>query len=91
MSKDQEFIKNSVRNDLRRVSKWTVEATGPLPKAKTQTFLQHARDEFSKLSDPHSQQLASELERLTEQLSDLTDPLQRLRWAEKVLTLSCRV
>ena len=85
-------IINNIQNDLRRISKWAAELDKDLPQSQIKVFLAHALKDFNKLTDKHSLGLRAELEKLSKQQSTITqDPLTRLRWAEKILTISCRL
>ena len=89
---DDKFIIDSVKMDLRRIAHWTCDISTEFPEKKVLVFLTNAKNlikTVSVSSDKYG--LAQELSNLTVQKDVLIDPLKRLRWAEEVLTLSCRL
>ncbi|MBU1110411.1 hypothetical protein KKB83_02250 [Patescibacteria group bacterium] len=86
-----EKLLNHIKNDLRRVAKWAGEIDKPFPKGRIDVFLQHALKDFNSLSGYERVGLRDEFDQLVQEGQIDHEPLQRLRWAEKTLTLSCRL
>ncbi|MBU0708932.1 hypothetical protein KJ596_04275 [Patescibacteria group bacterium] len=88
--KEKQII-DHVKNDLRRVAKWAGEIDKPFPKEKIDIFLRHAMKDFRSLPPKNTKRLEGSFMEVIQQERVGQDSLQRLRWAEKVLTLSCRL
>ena len=84
-------LNNSIRNDLLRLSYFAVTQNTDLNSPQFDAFLNHAQQLFSQYSGQRSKELSNELTRLTDARGEIADPLSRLRWSEKILTLSCRL
>lgn len=92
MTRDKNFILNSIKMDLHRVVTATGDLSKELPKQSVLEFLEHAHRDFDKidLSD-HERSLQIELQDLTLKVDKLYDPLARLRWVEDIMTIRCRL
>ena len=91
--RDKTFVINSIKMDLFRVVTAAGDITKNLPIQSVQEFLHHAEADFKKidLSD-HEKRLYDELSLLDTDLHKyLQDEKSRLRWAEKILTIRCRL
>lgn len=90
--KDKQFIINSIKMDLYRVVTAAGNINKELPKLSVIEFMEHANKDFNKteLSDSEKK-LKQELQQLLHQLPKIKDPLSRLRWAEDVMTIRCRL
>lgn len=86
-----QFLKMAIKSDLMRVAQSAGRLTNPESYDVWMTFLKKARENFKKLPhDGHAQYLANLLETLiVPKEKVLYDAKSRLRWAEKVLDISC--
>jgi hypothetical protein len=86
--RDKNFYINAVKMDLMRVVTATGDTTKNIPKKSVDEFFNHALADLDKVKLTKNQQkLKRDLEDLQVKLNLISDPLQRLRWAEQVLTI----
>ena len=85
-------VKDAIRNDLRRIARWEGDLLqDPLPQ-RTAIFINHANKLMQELPGEKEKELREELIQLQERYALIqTDPQMRIQWAEKILTLSCRL
>lgn len=90
--RDKKFVIDSIKMDLFRVVTATGDIRKEIPKKSVTEFLTHAYKDFDKitLSDRESY-LKNNLKHLIDQLPSITDPFNRLRWTENILTIRCRL
>ncbi len=90
--RDKQFLINSIKMDLYRVVTAAGDTNKELPKQSIIEFMEHANKDFEKaeLTD-REKGLQQELQNLLNQLSQIKDPLARLRWTEDVMTIRCRL
>ena len=92
MKRDKKFYINAIKMDLFRVVTATGDTTKNIPTESVKEFLDHASSTFKNISlNKRELKLKSELEQLASNLDSLDDPLNRLRWAEQVLTIRTRL
>lgn len=93
MERNKEFIINSIKMDLHRVVTAVGDITKEIPTDSVKIFLEHAYSDFAKIEtlDDREQSLKNSLNLLTNKLESLQDPHKRLRWAEDILTIRCRL
>lgn len=90
--RDKQFIINSIKMDLYRVVTAVGDTNKELPQQSVIEFMEHANKDFEKikLSD-REKKLKQELKQLLDQLPQIKDSSSRLRWAENILTVRCRL
>lgn len=90
--RDKQFLINSIKMDLYRVVTAAGDIRKELPEQSVIEFMEHANKDFEKaeLTD-REKGLQQELQNLLNQLSQIKDPLARLRWTEDVMTIRCRL
>ena len=91
--RDKTFYINSIKMDLLRVVTVAGDVTKDLPKQSVQEFLIHADDDFKKINlSKLEKELYDELQQLCSALNkSVQDDKSRLQWAEKILTIRCRL
>ena len=90
--RDKQFLINSIKMDLYRVVTAAGDIRKELPKQSIIEFMEHANKDFEKAELTERERgLQQELQNLLNQLSQIKDPLARLRWAEDVMTIRCRL
>jgi hypothetical protein len=90
--RDKQFILNSIKMDLFRVVTAVGNLQNTLPTESVSEFLTHALKDFEKTALTEKElALKEQLRDLSISLHDISDPFTRLRWAEKVLTVRCRL
>jgi hypothetical protein len=90
--RDKKFIINSIKMDLFRVVTAVGNINNPIPQQSVKEFLMHAMKDFDKTTlNEREKELKIQLEKLCDSLPLLRDPLTRLKWAENVLTVRCRI
>lgn len=79
--------------DLYRVATAAGNITQKFPLASVKEFLLHIDKDFKKIKPSrHETNLINEVTMLTKNIKEHTkDPNKRLKWAEKVLTVRCRL
>lgn len=78
--------------DLHRVVTASGDITKELPKELIITFLEHADNDFDKTSiNEREKVIREDLRRLASKLGTLSDPHERLKWTEDVMTARCRL
>ena len=83
--------KLNIRMDLMRVVKTALEIDKPFEKAIAYMFLDKALQEFES-NLPKETLLKNELQLFNSQIDDISnDPLKRIRWGEKVMTIASRL
>jgi hypothetical protein len=89
---DKKFVIESIKMDLYRVVTAAGNINNELPKQSINEFMQHAVKDFDKVElNEHERMLRQQLIDLITGLNFIKDPLERLRWTEKVLTVRCRL
>jgi len=90
---DPQFLKMSVKSDLMRVAQSAGRLANPESYDVWITFLNKALENMRKLTvDEHIQPLCKSLMGLIQSKEKiLYDDGSRLKWAEKVLDISCRL
>jgi hypothetical protein len=90
--RDRQFIINSIKMDLFRIVTAAGNLNNPIPLESINAFMTHAIADFSKtpLTEADTN-FKGQLESLKNSLNLITDPHTRLRWAEDVLTIRCRL
>ncbi|OGC50396.1 hypothetical protein A2716_04285 [candidate division WWE3 bacterium RIFCSPHIGHO2_01_FULL_40_23] len=88
----KKFIINSTKMDLHRVVTATGNINKELPQQSVIEFMEHADKDFGKIElTKWEQTLRQHLQNLQKQLPYIKDPHSRLRWAEDVMTIRCRL
>jgi peptidoglycan hydrolase CwlO-like protein len=83
--------KLNIRTDLLRVTKMALDVGNPFEKGLANTFLNKAKKELEE-SFPNEKRLEKEIEDYQKKIDSIAiDPLERIRWGEKVLTISSRL
>jgi len=79
--------------DLYRVAVAAGNITQKFPVESVKEFLLHIDKDFKKIiPTKHEKNLINEVRKLTKNIREHTkDPDKRLKWAEKVLTVRCRL
>lgn len=90
--RDKQFILNSIKMDLLRLVTAVGNIQNPVPHKSVQEFLTHAINDFDK-TELNEKELAlkNQLLDLNTRLPEVKDQSTRLRWAEDVLTIRCRL
>jgi hypothetical protein len=91
---DPQFYKMSVRSDLMRVAQSAGRLTNPESYDVWITFLKKALENMQKIpgGDKGSELVVNDLKNLIQPKEKiLYDARTRLKWAEKVLDISCRL
>jgi len=90
--RDKQFFINSIKMDLLRVVTAAGNLNNPIPQESVNEFLTHAINDFDKTSlDEKDKMFKKQLISLRDSLTSINDPHERLRWAEDVLTIRCRI
>lgn len=85
--RDREFYINSIKMDLFRVVTATGDVRSTPALGSAQEFLNHALLDFNKFeTTANDAKIKASLEELKNQLPNLSDPILRYRWADRVLT-----
>ena len=83
--------KLNIRMDLLRTVKTAFEINKPFDKNVAGVFLNKALEEFDR-NLPKETELKNELAEFKSQLDNIyNDPLKRIRWGEKVMTIALRL
>lgn len=83
--------KLNIKMDLLRSVKTAFEINKPFEKEVTKVFINKALQEFE-TNLPKEILLKAELQEFGSQIDDIAkDPLKRIRWGEKVMTLASRL
>lgn len=84
---------NNIKMDLHRVCSYVGKLENEIREESVLEFLNHALSEFERVDlSEREKELHKELKGLKSILSENTkDPHKRLRWAEKVMTVRCRL
>jgi len=78
--------------DLLRVVTAVGNLNNPIPQESVNDFLTHAIKDFDKTPlDEKDEMFKKQLITLRDRLTSINDPHKRLRWAEDVLTIRCRI
>lgn len=90
---DPQFLKTAIKSDLMRVAQSAGRLTNPEAYNVWMVFLRKALENMKKLSgDKISQRILHDLNNLIQPKEKiLYDAGARLKWAEKVLDISCRL
>ena len=90
-----DFALNSAKMDLRRVVHYSADLTKEFPITKIEMFLDNSQTLLNTAQiEKHKKPLLTELNQLKTKIYDkefIRNPLNRIRWAEEILTLSCRL
>ena len=90
--RDKSFIINSIKMDLHRVVTAAGDVRKELPRELISAFLKHADQDFDKTEFSQREMLLrQQLRSAAKELNNLQDPHKRLRWADDVLTIRCRL
>ncbi len=90
--RDKQFFINSIKMDLLRVVTAVGNLNNPIPQESVNDFLTHAIKDFDKTPlDEKDEMFKKQLITLRDRLTSINDPHKRLRWAEDVLTIRCRI
>ena len=90
--RDKQFYINSIKMDLFRVVTAAGDTRNVLPKDSITEFLEHANKDFDRVElNDDEKELKLELGNLIDKFSLINDATSRLRWAENILTLRCRL
>jgi len=90
--RDKQFFINSIKMDLLRVVTAVANLNNPIPQESVNDFLTHAIKDFDKTPlDEKDEMFKKQLITLRDRLTSINDPHKRLRWAEDVLTIRCRI
>jgi transcriptional regulator of met regulon len=91
--RDKKFYIRAVKMDLLRTTRVVANLKHSINENTAKEFLLHALKDLEKNKlSPREKELKQELVKLSRSISNvLNDPHKRLRWAEKVLTVSCRL
>lgn len=83
--------KMNIKMDLMRVAKSALDIKNDFDKNVSETFLNKVEEEF-KLIEDDEKKLLQDLKEYRAQVSEIKeDPLKRLRWGEKILTIASRL
>lgn len=90
---DKKFVIDSIKMDLYRVVTATGDIRKEVPKKSVEDFLDHALLDFKKVElNKRESILRQELKKLKKEFEHaVADPFNRLKWAEDVLTVRCRL
>lgn len=92
MTRDKEFVINSIKMDLFRIVTATGDLTKKIPQKSVIAFLNHADKDFDKIElTQREKEIREKLRILADKLPELRDPEDRLRWTEDVMTARCRL
>jgi len=90
--RDRQFYVDSIKMDLYRVVTAVGNLENPIPYKSVEEFIDHALLYFDKVViSKRETELKLELEALKDKLNSLVGSHNRLCWAEKVLTIRCRL
>ncbi|GIW69632.1 MAG: hypothetical protein KatS3mg101_0379 [Patescibacteria group bacterium] len=77
--------------DLLRAAKSALEIDKEFDQETSETFLNKAKEEFAQIEDL-DKKLLSEINIYQSQIEKIkSDPLERIRWGEKILTIASRL
>ena len=83
--------KMNIKMDLLRVAKTAFDIKNDFDIQVSQTFLNQAEKEFNLIEDSEKT-LIEDLKKHKKQILDIKDdPLKRIRWGEKILTIASRL
>ena len=83
--------KLNIKMDLLRVSKTALDIKNDFDVEISEEFLNKAREEFALIED-EDRLLLKDLETHQEQINEIKkDPLKRIRWGEKIMTIASRL
>jgi hypothetical protein len=83
--------KLNIKMDLLRVSKTALDIKNDFDTKISEEFLNKAREEFSLIED-EDKMLLNDLITHQKQINDIkNDPLKRIRWGEKIMTIASRL
>lgn len=89
---NKKFVLDSIKMDLHRVFTAAANLENALPRESILTFIDHADKDFEKIIlSSREVALRKELQKLRDKILELQDVHDRLRWADDVLTLRCRL
>ena len=90
--RDDKFIKDSIKMDLYRVVTAAGNINRAMPLQSIYEFMNHAGKDFEKTKLTNKELLLKQqLQKLQNELPQIKDPHSRLRWAEDILTIRCRL
>jgi len=83
--------KLNIKMDLLRAAKSALEINKEFDREISETFLNKAKEEFA-LVDDSDKKLLLEINIYQNQIGEIkSDPLKRIRWGEKLLTIASRL
>ena len=83
--------KLNIKMDLLRVAKTALDIKNEFDTTISREFLDKAKKEFSLIED-EDRLLLKDLKIHQEQVNDIkNDPLKRIRWGEKIMTIASRL
>ena len=78
--------------DLHRVVTASGDIRKEIPKESVKEFLNHAKIDFEKMSlTKREHSIKRKFEELIKKFDVISDPHERLRWTEDILTIRCRL
>jgi hypothetical protein len=90
--RDKQFYINSIKMDLFRVVTATGDVSKELPTQSIVEFMEHVRKIWDSVELTNRENaLKQEFLQLQDQLPQIKDTPSRLKWAEKILTIRCRL
>jgi len=83
--------KLNIKMDLLRVAKTALDTKSDFDTKISEEFLNKAREEFALIED-EDKLLLKDLKIHQEQVNEIkNDPLKRIRWGEKIMTIASRL
>lgn len=90
--RDKLFFINSIKMDLHRVVTAVGDTNKNVPQQSVIEFMKHADKDFEKIElNEKELLLRQQLLSLLNHMPDFTDNPAKLKWAEDVLTIRCRL
>ena len=91
--RNKQFYIEAVKMDLLRLVSQVSSLDSKISQSSVKIFLDHALTDLDTIQlNKHELRLKQELIQIGKDLENyLNDPIKRLRWAEKVLTIRCRL
>ena len=90
--RNKKFIIDSIKMDLYRVVTASGNIDKELPKQSVIEFMKHADKDFEKTKlTKREQMLREQLKNLLNKLPNIKNSNSRLKWAEDILTIRCRL
>ena len=91
--RDKQFYLNAVKMDLLRLVHYVGNLENPVSEKSISEFINHALNDLNKLElNSLETNLKQELRLLAKEVINyLDDSKKRLQWADKILTIRCRI